>query len=85
MIGTSENFKEAVIMHTIETSLTVDKNREAVLHLPGHITPGQYQAVVVIEVKTADKPGPFKFSAYPVGLKSEDITFSRKELYDDKR
>ena len=73
-------------MRAIEVNMAVGKNGEAILQLPLDITPGKYRAFIAIEEETMtkEKHPPLKFSAYPVGLVSENITFSRRELYDDK-
>lgn len=74
-------------MRTIEVNMMVGKNGEAILQFPPDITPGEYRVVIVTEEETIaqGKRPPLKFSAYPVGWVSEDITFSRRELYDMKK
>ncbi len=43
---------------------------------------GEHQVVVIDEKTiTKEKRSPLKFSAYPVGLVSESLTFPREDLY----
>ena len=49
------------------------------------IPPREHQVVIVIDAQQVQptKREPLRFSAYPVGLVSDDITFRREDLYDD--
>ena len=66
-------------MLTIQTDITVDQDGKAVLQMPSDFTPDKYQVILVIEEKPVRKCQLIKFSDYPVGLKSENVTFSRKK------
>ena len=78
-------------MKTIETIATVTADGKITLQLPADIPPGEHQVVVIIDEKplvekaqTKEKLPPLKFSAYPVGLVSENVTFRREDLYADE-
>ncbi|KAB8315540.1 hypothetical protein SD81_029575 [Tolypothrix campylonemoides VB511288] len=73
-------------MKAITTIATVTTDGKITLQLPPDIPAGEHQIVVVIDEKplvekpqTKDKPTPLKFSAYPVGLVSETVTFRRED------
>jgi hypothetical protein len=72
-------------MKTIETIATVTADGKITVQLPVDISSGEYRVVVVIDEKPLfeieEKQLPLKFSAYPVGLVSENITFRREDLY----
>ncbi|MBR8834929.1 MAG: hypothetical protein DSM106950_13055 [Stigonema ocellatum SAG 48.90 = DSM 106950] len=78
-------------MKTIETIATVTVDGKIILQLPQlppGILAGEHQVVVVIDEKplgkktqTEEKRSRLKFSAYPIGLVSESITFRREDLY----
>ncbi|MBG1266712.1 hypothetical protein [Nostoc sp. WHI] len=75
-------------MKSIETIATVTKDSKMTAQLPLDIPEGEYQVVIVIDEKllvekaeTKKKKAPLKFSAYPVGLVSESLTFPREDLY----
>jgi len=75
-------------MKTIETIATVTKDGKMTAQLPLDIPEGEYQVVIVIdekplaeEAERKGKKAPLKFSAYPVGLVSESLTFCREDLY----
>jgi hypothetical protein len=75
-------------MKTIETIATVTKDGKITAQLPLDIPEGEHQVVIVIdekplteETEKKEKKGPLKFSAYPVGLVSESLTFRREDLY----
>ncbi len=75
-------------MKTIETIATVTKDGKITAQLPLDIVEGEYQVVIVIDEKllaekaeTKENKAPLKFSAYPVGLVSESLTFRREDLY----
>jgi hypothetical protein len=76
-------------MKTIETVVNVTPERQITVQLPPDIPAGEYQVVIVINesVKSEDlaaknKIKTLKFSAYPVGLVSDNFTFRREDLYD---
>jgi hypothetical protein len=73
-------------MKAITTIATVTTDGKITLQLPSDIPPGEHQVVVVIDEKplvekpeTKEKRTPLKFSAYPVGLISETVTFRRED------
>ncbi|WP_341525336.1 hypothetical protein WKK05_22395 [Nostoc sp. UHCC 0302] len=75
-------------MKTIETIATVTKDGKITAQIPLDIPEGEHQIVIVIDekplaekVESKEKKAPLKFSAYPVGLVSESLTFRREELY----
>ena len=75
-------------MKTIETIATVTKDGKITAQLPLDIPEGEHQVVIVIDEKlltqgteNKEKKEPLKFSAYPVGLVSESLTFRREDLY----
>lgn len=72
-------------MKTIETIATVTADGKITIQLPVDISSGEHRVVVVIDEKPLleieEKQLPLKFSAYPVGLVSENITFRREDLY----
>ncbi len=75
-------------MKSIETIATVTKDGKITAQLPLDIPEGEHQVVIVIDEKplaekaeNKEKKAPFKFSAYPVGLVSESLTFRREDLY----
>ena len=77
-------------MRSIETIATVTKDGKITLQLPLDIPEGEYQVIIVIDEKPVtekieinEKRLPLKFSAYPVGLVSENITFRREDIYAD--
>ncbi|MEH2046138.1 hypothetical protein [Nostoc sp.] len=75
-------------MKSIETIATVSKDGKITAQLPLDIPDGEHQVVIVIDEKPLaqkhekkEKKAPLKFSAYPVGLISESLTFRREDLY----
>ncbi|MCC5610296.1 hypothetical protein LC612_26975 [Nostoc sp. CHAB 5834] len=75
-------------MKSIETIATVTKDGKITAQLPLDIPEGEHQVVIVIDekplvekAKRKGKKAPLKFSAYPVGLVSESLTFRREDLY----
>ncbi|MCC5653843.1 hypothetical protein LC609_29500 [Nostoc sp. XA013] len=75
-------------MKTIETIATVTKDGKITAQLPLDIPEGEHQVIIVIdekllteETENKEKKAPLKFSAYPVGLVSESLTFRREDLY----
>ncbi|MDF5732152.1 MAG: hypothetical protein PUP92_30150 [Rhizonema sp. PD38] len=72
-------------MKTIETIATVTADGKITVQLPVDISSGEYRVVVLIDEKPLleieEKQLPLKFSAYPVGLVSENVTFRREDLY----
>ncbi|KOP23487.1 hypothetical protein AMR41_26015 [Hapalosiphon sp. MRB220] len=70
-------------MKTITTIGTVTADGKLTVQLPPDIPVGEHQVVVVIDEKpvTKEKRSPLKFSAYPVGLVSQSLTFRREDLY----
>ncbi|MEH2125773.1 hypothetical protein [Nostoc sp.] len=75
-------------MKSIETIAIVTKDGKITAQLPLDIPEGEHQVVIVIdekplaeEAETEKKKAPLKFSAYPVGLVSESLTFRREDLY----
>jgi hypothetical protein len=72
-------------MRTIEATATVTPDRTLTVMVPPDIPPGKHRVVLVIDDQPAaqEKRPPLKFSAYPVGLVSDSMTFRREDLYDD--
>jgi len=72
-------------MKTIETTVLVTPEGTLTLQVPEDIPPGEHRIVVVIDEQPISKKQqpPLKFSAYPVGLVAEDMTFRREDLYGD--
>jgi hypothetical protein len=77
-------------MKSIETIATVTKDGKITAQLPLDIPEGEHQVVIVIDeqplgekAEIKQKHPPLKFSAYPVGLVSESLTFRREDLYAD--
>lgn len=77
-------------MKAIETIATVTADGKITVQLPPDIPAGEHQVVVVIDEKLLveksqkkEKRQPLKFSAYPIGLVSESVTFRREDLYAD--
>ncbi|MBD2246996.1 hypothetical protein H6G96_20520 [Nostoc sp. FACHB-892] len=75
-------------MKSIETIATVTKDGKITAQLPLDIAEGEHQVIIVIdekllteETENKEKKAPLKFSAYPVGLVSESLTFRREDLY----
>ncbi|WP_414584187.1 hypothetical protein [Scytonema sp. PCC 10023] len=73
-------------MKAITTIATVTTDGKITLQLPSDIPAGEHQVVVVINEKPLvekpqikEKRTPLKFSAYPVGLVSETVTFRRED------
>jgi hypothetical protein len=73
-------------MKTIETTAIVTPESTVTMQVPPDIPPGEHRVVLVIDEQpiVRDKRPPLKFSAYPVGLLSEDLTFRREDLYDER-
>jgi hypothetical protein len=76
-------------MRTIETDLVVmPDGRARVLHVPPGVRGGTYHAILVIEDQpltdtTKAKGRALRLSRYPVGVKDQDQTFRREDLYGD--
>ncbi len=72
-------------MKTIETTAIVTPEGTMTVQVPPGISPGEHQVVVVIDEHpiVKKKRPPLKFSAYPVGLVSEKMTFRREGIYGD--
>lgn len=70
-------------MKVISVNATVTPDGKVTLQLPVDIPAGEHEFLVVIDEKllTKEKRSPLKFSAYPVGLVSENVTFRREDLY----
>jgi hypothetical protein len=76
-------------MTTIETTASITAEHRLVVDTtaPTDLPPGEHRVVVLIDAKAPSAPSrePLKFSNYPVGPASGDVTFSREQLYDDIR
>ena len=72
-------------MKTIETHAAVTEDGVLTLQVPADVQPGEHRVVVIIDEKVVKEPGRgrLKLAAYPVGLVSENVSFRRRELYDD--
>jgi hypothetical protein len=73
-------------MKAIEIIATVTADGKITVQLPPDIPAGEHKVVVVIDEQplvekqvTKEKRTPLKFSAYPVGLVSETVTFRRED------
>jgi hypothetical protein len=80
------------VVKAIEATVTVTTDGKITIQLPPDIPPGEHQIVLVIDEESVTKEKrlvsqrkhlPLKFSAYPVGLVKESLTFRRKDLYGD--
>jgi hypothetical protein len=76
-------------MTTIETTASVTPDHRLVVDTtaPADLPPGEHRVVVLVDAQATRTLArePLKFSNYPVGPVSSDITFSREQLYDDIR
>ncbi len=76
-------------MTMIKTTASVTADHRLVVDTtaPAEIPPGEHRVVVLVDSKThfGLSREPLKFSNYPVGPVSDDMTFSREQLYDDIR
>jgi hypothetical protein len=72
-------------MRTIETVVTVDEKRMAMLRVPPDITPGEHKVVVVIDERPFIRPklDMSTFSSHDVGPWPDGFTASREEIYGD--
>jgi len=77
-------------MKAIETIATVTKDGQITLQLPQDIPEGKHKVIIVIDEQplsekseSKEKRLPLKFSAYPVGLISENMTLRREDIYAD--
>ena len=79
-------------MKAIETTGMVTADGKITIQLPPDIPPGEHQIVLVIDKESVTKEKrlvdqrkhlPLKFSAYPVGLVKESLTFRREDLYGE--
>ena len=72
-------------MKTIEPNALIGLDRKLVVQLPVTVSPGEHRVVVVIEESALAeiKRPPLSFTAYPVGLTSDSMTFRREDLYGD--
>jgi hypothetical protein len=75
-------------MKTIQTTIEVDEQGRATIQLPAGVTPGQYQAVVVIEdrqpVAPRPRPSMADFPRHEIPWPfPEGFTFRREEIYGD--
>lgn len=72
-------------MQTIEMKALVGPDRKLVVQLPPNVSPGEHSLVVVIDelAPVELKRPPLPFTAYPVGLTSDVMTFRREDLYGD--
>jgi hypothetical protein len=73
-------------MTTIETTATVTSDRMLLIPLPPSIPTGKHRVVVVIDEQpiTQKKRLPLRFSKYPAGLRDDNFTFRREDLYGDE-
>jgi hypothetical protein len=72
-------------MKTIETTAVVTPAGTMTVQVPPDIPPGEHQVVLVIDEHpiAKKKRAPLKFSAYAVGLVSEEMTFRREDIYGE--
>jgi hypothetical protein len=73
-------------MRTIETSLAVNSNHQAVIQLPEDILPGKHHAVITIDSESRQKKPEDWLKNFPVislGGWPNDFIMSRDQLYDD--
>lgn len=81
-------------MVAIQLKGTIEQDGTLVLRLPAGVSPGVHEMVVVFpfdvqpekfDAGNGTQDGtPMRFSAYPVGLVDNALTFRREELYDDQ-
>jgi len=74
-----------ISMRTIETTAIVTSEGTVTVQVPPDIPSGEYRVLLVIDEQpiVREKRPPLKFSAYPVGLVSENMTFRREDLYGE--
>lgn len=72
-------------MRTIQTIATVTEDGKLIVQIPADIAPGEHQIVLVIDETPVEqhKHLPLKFSNYPVGLRCDNFTFRREDLYSN--
>lgn len=77
-------------MRTIETDLVVTSDGRAnVLRMPPGIRGGKYHAVLVIDDEplangtAKTKSRTLRLSSYSVGVKDQNMTFRREDVYGD--
>ena len=73
-------------MRTIETTVLVDAERRAVVHLPADVLPGAYRAVVVMEEASAVEGQPrlpLQLPVHDVGPWPEGLSLRREDMYGD--
>lgn len=73
-------------MTKIETTAEVSDNHRLTVDVdvPDQVTPGRHRVVVMIEPDSRfPKNRELRFSAYPVGLISDESTFRREKLIGD--
>ncbi len=70
-------------MKTVQTTAIVSKDGKLTVQVPSDIVPGEHKIVLVIDEAPVVKASslPLKFSDYPVGLASANLTFRRENLY----
>ena len=73
-------------MRAIETQAEITSGGVLTARVATDVEPGQHRVVIVIDDKAlaASPRQPLQFAAHPVGLVSDDFTFRREDLYDDK-
>lgn len=72
-------------MRTIETTAIITPAGAITVQVPPDIPPGEYRVIVIVDEQpiVREKRPPLRFSAYPVGLVSENVTFRRENLYGE--
>ena len=72
-------------MRAIETTAVVGPDGKMVVHLPPGVSPGERRVVIVIDEAAPSEAlrTALPFTAYPVGLTSDTLTFRREDLYGD--
>lgn len=72
-------------MKTLEFIIHVTPDRQAVVRLPGDVTPGEHRAVLVIEgpSSSAARRAPLKLRTHDIELLNPKETFRREDMYGD--
>ncbi len=70
-------------MKTIETSIEVNTQHQALLQLPDDINPGKHQARIIVDED--QKETMIDFPVISLGGWPKGFTMSRDQLYDDGR
>jgi hypothetical protein len=83
-------------MTTFEATVIVGEDRKLLVQLPEAVKPGRCRIVVIVAEESSGNPEqPLRFSAYPIGLVSDDfpvrdvgpwpegLSLRREDMYGD--